>query len=236
MIATLQRFTSARHLVLAVAMTAALMPMGVRSAAAAATIQPGAYVGTSVGGCTLSFVLRDGGSNVYILTAGHCTKTVGERVKDENGVAFATVVARSNSGPSDDITLLRVDADKHGRVSPAVRSWGGPTGYTRASDTALGDRLYLYGYGAGFGLAEATRPRQGVLVSDNATTYAADTLAVNGDSGGPILHARTGKALGLVSQIGFSSATTDQGPTVEQVLAWASARGYGLTLQTAALN
>jgi len=196
-------------------------------------IQPGGLVQSSVGSCTLNFVFRDGAGRLYIGTAGHCTKGSGERMIAGDGNRFGTVVYSKNAG-NDDFALIQIDPDKYGSVNPAVRTWGGPTGYTTSSETSLGDRLLLYGYGLGFSLTATTRPRQGILVSDDANKYEADTLAVQGDSGGPFLHMATGKALGIVSH--FAVGYTDQGPTVERVLALSAAAGFTLSLVTAPLN
>jgi hypothetical protein len=52
-----------------------------------------------------------------------------------------------------------------------------------------------------------------------------------GDSGGPLVHRRTGKALGIVSRLCIG-ACTEEGPTVQGILAKAASRGFTVTLKT----
>jgi hypothetical protein len=231
-----------RAAILAFATIAVLaLPFG-GAHAADTIIQPGAEVTSSAGQCTLNFVFRGTTGKLYIGTAGHCVTRANERMYAATGEAFGTAVFSVDHG-NDDFTLIDIDASKLSLVNPAVRSFGGPKGYTTSSTVALGDELEIYGYGAGFGLTEPTRPRYGVLIDADANSYRAETMAVPGDSGGPFLQARTGKALGIVSHTGiddthiggltFPSPHTDIGPTVERILALCSAAGYKLTLVTA---
>jgi hypothetical protein len=52
-----------------------------------------------------------------------------------------------------------------------------------------------------------------------------------GDSGGPLVHVRTGKALGIVSRL-CAGACSEEGPTVQGILAKAAAAGFPVTLRT----
>jgi len=193
-------------------------------------LQPGTEVITPVGGCTLNFVFKDA-TNTYIGTAGHCADGPGGRVSTTGHGAWGTVVVDIDG--ATDFALIRVDAAKVSAVRSAVQHWGGPTGVVTASETATGDVLAIYGYGIGFSVNENTRPKQGVLISDSSTQYVADTWAVNGDSGGPVLHKATGKALGVISSYNLP-VSTDVGPTIPAIQAALAARGYNVVLQTAA--
>jgi hypothetical protein len=52
-----------------------------------------------------------------------------------------------------------------------------------------------------------------------------------GDSGGPLVHIETGKALGIVSELCVGTCS-EQGPTVQGLIAKAASRGYSVTLRT----
>lgn len=187
-------------------------------AGAATTIQPGTFVDTEGVGCTLSFVFTDG-TRTYIATAGHCAERDGARASVAGIGQFGTVVYRRHSG-SDDVALIRVDADKAGAVSPSVRDVGVPTGYTTAAETSIGDLIVLTGNGLIFGDTSVTRTRRGVLAADDQGEYLAEIAAIFGDSGGPVVHAATGKALGIVSGISIPTLppSTLVGTTVQRAL------------------
>ncbi len=197
-------------------------------------IQPGAQVSTPVGSCTLNFVFTDA-TNTYIGTAGHCADA-GDRVSNAAAGLFGTVVFDEDG--VTDFALIRVDAGKVGLVSAGVRQWGGPTGVASTSTAAAGDTLALYGFGIGFGSAAQTRPREGVLLSYNGVEYRAETAAVNGDSGAPLLDLDDGKAVGIISHFDLVAAppATDEGPTVDRIQARLAAAGFAVTLQTAAFH
>ncbi len=193
-------------------------------------IQPGSEVETPVGFCTLNFVFRKPSTGeLFIGTAGHCVEGTNGRVKTE-GVAWGTVVLDVDA--DTDFALIRIDSNRYSSVRPAVRHWGGPVGSTVASETQIGSQVVFFGYGMGFGSAETSRPRQGVLIGDSPDDYTADTLAVFGDSGGPLLHKPTGKALGIISSFNVP-ISTDAGPTMQHILGALAARGWNLQLQTA---
>lgn len=196
-----------------------------------AFLQPGTQVDTPVGQCTLNFVFKDA-TSTYLGTAGHCAEGTGGRVSTPGHGAWGTIVMDDDDV---DFALIRVDAAKVAVVRAAVQHWGGPTGIITAAQTSAGDLLAEYGYGIGFSANENTRAKQGVLLQDSNTQYIADTWAVNGDSGGPVLHKATGKALGIISSYNFFEVpqSTDIGPTLPAIQAALAARGYNVVLQTA---
>lgn len=205
--------------------------------ASAGSLRPGDRLDTNLGSCTLNFVYDGVGplaGRVYMGSAGHCT-SVGELV-DSNGVPNFGVTAYDNDDV--DFAFIEVLPAFVGIVNPTVLGHPNmPTGVTSwYSDTAVGDTLLLSGHGMGMGFSAATREKRiGALVSDNAERFVANAMLVNGDSGGPILHEKTGKALGIVSAYGFGAfpPSTDVGPTVAYILEVAAADGFPVELRPA---
>lgn len=193
-------------------------------------LQPGTEVETTEGYCTLNFVWK-GGGNTYIGTAGHCAGGVGDRVKTSGHGEWGTIVLDLDN--SADYALIRVDSDKVADVRAAVQHWGGPTGVATSGETSTGDLLVLHGYGEALYLAEPTQSKQGVLLGDGSQSYTADTWAVPGDSGAPILLKDDRRALGIVSSFNLP-ISTDIGPTMAHIEAQLRANGWNLQLQTAA--
>jgi hypothetical protein len=202
--------------------------------AADTQIQPGALIQSPVGQCTMNFIFEDpGNGKKYVGTAGHCIN-LNQTATTQNGGALGQAVFRQSNAQLD-FALIEIAVGRYGEINPAVRTWGGPTGATTSSETFTGDVLFEYGYGVGFGLLEATRPRIGVLQSDETQSYTADTGAVNGDSGAPLLHGPTGKALGIISHFNLVALppSTDAGPTVEWILQRLVAAGFNVQIVTA---
>jgi hypothetical protein len=199
------------------------------------TVQPGDYMETSVGACTLSFVYDGLGAQagkVFIGTAAHCVSKVGQAVRDEFGQTFGRVALIGNgSVTAQDYALIQVTPGVP--VSAAVKGWSSfPKGYTTSAETKLGDVVLVSGYGLGFNFLAATREkRYGAIVSDTSAEYRVVGLDTFGDSGGPFVHQRTGKAYGIVSRLCIGLCTS-QGPTVEGILSKAAARGFTIRLRT----
>jgi hypothetical protein len=152
---------------------------------------------------------------------------------DQNGLRIGTVAFRIQSG-DDDFSLIKIDAARYGEVNPAVRNWGGPTGSTVSTQTNTGDVLLLSGYGLAFSTLAQTRGRPGILANDTPTAYLAELPAIFGDSGGPVIEASTGRALGIVSGIAVTiPPSTLLGPTIEGTLKTLAAHGFAVQLVTA---
>jgi hypothetical protein len=208
--------------------------MAPAAAGAATTIQPGAYHETDVGSCTLNFIY-DGGGKTLAGTAAHCVTSIGQPVYDIDGVQFGTVAFIGDQNTTQrDYAFIAVDPEDVARVSPAVKGYPQyPKGSTVPADTNQGDQIQLSGYGLGFGTTTATQEgRKAVMGSDDASMYDVSGPIDWGDSGGPLVHIGTGKALGIVSRLCVGVLCTEEGPTVQGILADASAHGYPVTLRT----
>ena len=203
------------------------------TASAAVTLQPGAYHETDAGSCTLNFAYTGGGGTL-LGTAAHCVESIGQRVRDIEGVEFGSVAFIGNADATDtDFAFIRVDAEDVGRVSPAVKGWPAyPKGFTTPAETLTGDAIQLSGYGLGYGTTQPTQEqRQAIMGFDDASTYDVSGPIHWGDSGGPLVHRRTGKALGIVSRL-CPGACTEEGPTVQGIIAKAAAAGFSVSLRT----
>jgi Trypsin-like peptidase domain len=203
------------------------------AAQAAVTLQPGAYMETDVGSCTLNFAYA-GSGKTYLGTAAHCVESIGQPVRDIEGTAFGRVAFIANADVTEqDFAFIEVDAEDLGRVSPAVKGHPQyPKGSTVPTDTLSGDTIQLSGYGLGYDTTPATQERrQAVMGFDDAELYTVTGPIHWGDSGGPLVHIGTGKALGIVSRL-CAGTCSEEGPTVQGILAKAASRGFPVTLRT----
>lgn len=202
----------------------------------ASPIRPGASIRepgtTSDDFCTLNYVFYNpklASPPVYIGTAGHCTARLGQQIELSGGLDIGSVVYDSDkAGSAVDFSLIRLDPSMVSKTNPKVLGWGGPRGVVSTSALNVGDRLHMHGRGFVVGLNAATRSRAGVLASWTSTEYAADIPAVNGDSGAPLLHQPTGKALGIISRYGVFATppSTDTGPLMSWIFAALDTAGY----------
>ena len=207
-------------------------------AAAQDPIQPGDYMETGGSACTLNFVYDGTGAQAgktYLGTAAHCVSKVGDDVALEDGTVFGDVaLIGDENATAPDYAFVEVRPAFVSRVSPALK--GHPTlprgGYTRAADTAVGDRIQQSGYGIGANFTAVTREqRQSVLTYDNNEMHRILGYSIFGDSGGPYVHLPTGKAFGIVSRL-CVGLCEEEGPTVEGLLAKAAARGFTVQIRT----
>jgi hypothetical protein len=233
--------------------------MQASGAATTSAVQPGALLtrpdvehGSAyhVHRCTMSFVFHDAAGALYTGTTGEsdCTQAPGGAAFDENGarigrVVFSDCAAGAGAvpvvqecGTSDvSFTLIRIDRTRYADVDPAMRGWSGPVGLATPGSVAPGDPVLFTGNAYVEGDVAATRPRAGVLLSMDARHFTADTLATLGDSGGPVVDATDGLAIGIISDFGQSDMppTTDDGPTVAAIIADCAHHGIRLSLSTA---
>jgi Trypsin-like peptidase domain len=225
--ATMRRTLTTTLTTIAIAVTAPA------TAAAAGPLQPGAYHETDAGSCTLNFAYT-GGGKTYLGTAAHCVERIGQPVRDIDGETFGTVAFMGNADVTEwDFAFIEVEAEDLGRVSPAVKGHPSfPTGATTPTETLAGDSIQLSGYGLGYDTTPTTQERrQAVMGTDDAELYTVAGPIHWGDSGGPLVHIRTGKALGIVSRLCVGTCS-EEGPTVQGILAKAAAGGFPVTLRT----
>ena len=204
------------------------------SAQAQTALQPGAYMETDAGSCTLNFAYTGPGGQTLLGTAAHCVERVGQDVRDIDGATFGRVAFIADADTTrDDYAFVEVLPAHVARVSAAVKGHPAyPKGSTVPADTTTGDSIQLSGYGLGYGTTKATQEgRTAIFASDDAATYAVSGPIHWGDSGGPLVHIRTGKALGIVSRL-CAGTCTEEGPTVQGILSGAAARGFTVTLRT----
>jgi Trypsin-like peptidase domain len=214
-------------------LVALVLAVAPAAAQGAVTLQPGAYHETDAGSCTLNFVY-DGGGVTYLGTAAHCVDSVGQRTRDIEGVEFGSVAFIGDENSTAwDFAFIRVDAEDLGRVSAAVKGYPAyPKGSTVPADTVFGDSIQISGYGLGYDTTKATQEgRSALFASDDASIYSVNGPIHWGDSGGPLVHKLTGKALGIVSRLCVGPCT-EEGPTVQGILAKAASRGFAVTLRT----
>lgn len=191
-----------------------------------------------MGYCTYNFAYYTPGTakaapKAYIGTAGHCTDTLGERMRHPELGEIGTVVYDSDLVQSPvDFSLVELDPAIVSKTNPTVLHWGGPTRVINEEDLAVGEQIDVYGYGVGVGINEATRPRYGYLVGFTENEYQADMPAVNGDSGAPLLHHQSGAALGIISRYGIEGVppSTDMGPLMPWILEELGKAGFNVRL------
>jgi hypothetical protein len=214
-------------------LAATALAVALPGSALAVTLQPGAYHETDAGSCTLNFAYSGGGKTL-LGTAAHCVESIGQPVRDIDGVTFGKVAFIGDADSTEwDFAFIEVDPEDVGRVSPAVKGHPSyPRGSTVPTDTLSGDAIQLSGYGLGYGTNPTTQEkRQALMGFDNTELYDVTGPIHWGDSGGPLVHIRTGKALGIVSRL-CVGACSEEGPTVQGILAKAAQRGFPVTLRT----
>lgn len=221
-----------------------------------APIQPGGLGSRILDGCTHNFVFHDDRDLLYIGTAGHCASNVGLEVGDEvrlhhdgsriGEFAFIHPPSVRFVGESpvlhpdqfvsgfdlDDFALIAIDAERYEDVSPMVRQWGGPTGIPALTEPQPGDVVAMYGHG--LGVPHEAGGRQGILESYDEKGFGALFPVSRRDSGSPVIHAGTGKAIGVVLRIiGSRASEVVAGLTVERALELAADGGFEFKLVTA---
>jgi hypothetical protein len=205
-------------------------------AAHAASIQPGDFMHSGGKSCTLGFVAMSGG-DTFFLTAAHCVEPSAP-VELADGTILGDTVAEGDSAEEPSVSamdwaLIHVRPHLVPSVVGSVRGTGGtPTGVALEGETGFGDLIKHSGYGLGFELTNVTREqRYGVLVDQSDREWAAIGTDIFGDSGGPVTHVATGRAVGLVSRLCLGTCTSI-GPTIEGIFEQAAVAGYPLTLRT----
>lgn len=214
-------------------------------AAGAVTIQPGMQADLRPGGgsCTMNFVFDGLGKDrgrVFIGTAAHCSVHDGDAALRDEVYAGEEPIGRvamvgNAEDHADDYMLVEILTSLHGSVVPEVRGHPGmPTGFTTGASVAADDQVLFSGYGLAFGQTQPTREeREGQLVKADDGYYQVFGPLMQGDSGGPVLHGPSGRALGTVSGNCSDVGCLGDGPTVQGILARVRARGMELQLRLA---
>jgi hypothetical protein len=162
--------------------------------------------------CTLGFVYTDRSGITYITTAGHCIAAEGKQhswapgkgpvAQDSRGKAFGRFVFGALKG-NYDVALIQVN--KGVSVKSSLCHFGGPTGLT--TSRAAGLRTIEH-YGNATGISAALPARTGlVLGMEDPWTVPALIPSFKGDSGGPVVTAGTGKAVGYITSLTVSVNT-----------------------------
>lgn len=203
----------------------------VASSAHAGPVQP--HPGDAItveggGGCTLGFLFAgsDGGS--YMSTAGHCVgpdaaprrtwaKGAGPVVSTEQGRIGRVVFAEDTKDPEVrddyDFALVRLDAGVQG--SPAIRSFGPPTGvnHEQAADPVV---LRVHGHGLVVSLVSQDRELLAPNTKNKDHVYAHGPVLF-GDSGAPVIDEQgraVGTVLGAGARLGSGDTLNDATPNI----------------------
>ncbi len=195
-------------------------------------LQPGDVVTIAGAGCTVNFVYDGIGSQagkVFIGVAAHCGEP-GNIASSTQYPNFGTVVYDDDA--LNDFALIQVTTAGAPHVSGAGRGRPGlPTGVLQVGGAGAGDVLLYSGHGMVFGSSTATQERRvGVLTSFTTSIYCSVSPTIFGDSGGPVMHQETGKAVGIVSGI-VSGPCLDTGPTVQAGINRAAIDGFPIGLR-----
>jgi len=213
------------------ALGAGLLPPAAASAwapAATATVHPGVQVFTEGGQCTANFVFQ-GGGDVYLGQAAHCSGTGGQTETDgctsgslplgtpvevtgaskPGTLAYSSWLAMQASGETDpdacafnDLALIRIDPADVGQVNPSVPRFGGPIGIGTVG--GLGSTVYSYGNSSLRGGITQLSPKQGIVVQDQGNGWSHNvvtlTPGIPGDSGSGFMN-QSGQAIGVLSTL-----------------------------------
>jgi hypothetical protein len=207
---------------------------GVRIAVVDLEGDPVTQEGMAIGGCTGGFVfdgVKDDTGKTYLGTAAHCVRHVGEAVSLlETGEEFGDV-AYLGDPEVYDVALIAIRKEFLPRVKAGMRGHEdvpkrvASPGRTKAGDAVLVNDLVVV-------------PKDpGSLVRDDARNYVVDAPIIPFDSGGPLVHVRSGGALGVVSlgndcAAGPFECATYSGPTVHGALGEYARHGFTLRLRT----
>lgn len=193
---------------------------------------------SSTGGCTLNFVFDGVGAlegDVYLGTAAHCVGFVGQSVSSSPYANFGTVaIIGSADWARSDWAFILVKPEFEQFVRAAVKGHPEyPTGIAAFGETLPGDPIQLSGYGMIFGATTATQEKRvGALTIHEKDRVQIAAPVIFGDSGGPIVHIPTGKALSLNSRLCGGGACTEIGPAYDNIMVQAAKRGFTVELRT----
>ncbi|MGB0652271.1 MAG: trypsin-like peptidase domain-containing protein [Thermoplasmatota archaeon] len=242
----------------------ALLLVGLFVAAATTNVQafppddiaPGDQINTGGSLCTLAFVMDGQGANAgktYFATAGHCVGHVGQTVRfagfGGNGVlGTVAFIAPHDTGNfrATDYAFIEVTSDRPVLTQPRGLAWAPTSGVGQADDYAVGQFAGVSGYGSGFGFTDVTAEnRMGMMTGTADGVYYGLFPHNFGDSGGPVFHYPSGRALGIVSGYGTTGYLLSvnpsqpyvilpvqfEGPTMAHAISHAAGHGFHVSLR-----
>lgn len=171
------------------------------------------------GGCTLGFLFAGSDGASYMSTAGHCVggderpkrtwaKDAGPLVSTDQGPIGRVVFAEDTKDPDvrDDYDFALVRLDPRVKGSPAIRSYGVPTGINDAQATGP-EVLRIYGHG--LVVSQVSRGRELFAPNTrNKNHVYAHGPVLFGDSGAPVID-EEGRAVGTVLGAGLRVGSGD---------------------------
>ena len=218
-----------------------------------AKLRPGSRIKPS--DCTVGFLYVDPVKEVYYLgTAAHCTDSADGTTLDGTGTRvvledpdtggdfgeIGTVVYDSDGpipiapgldDPSGgvDFSLIQLDPGINLIANPQEISLQGPTGYLSCADLVAGDSVAFYGHGTVFSATGLLMSRVGTVLRCNPFENHAEVgiPVYGGDSGGPLLHQGSGKAIGHCSASLAAVPAYMIAPTMDFVFSSLAAAGFG---------
>ena len=139
------------------------------------------------------------------------------RLNRSVGSAEAAEVDRVRLGGRLDVELLVEVGER--RLTRVVAAGLHPSPITHADFVTTTTHKTLRG------------PRGGLILCREADKPEIDKKLFPGVQGGPLVHIGTGRALGIVSRL-CAGTCSEEGPTVQGILAKAASRGFSVTLRT----
>ena len=160
-----------------------------------ATVHPGVQTFTEGAQCTANFVF-EGGADVYIGQAAHCSGTgaatdtdgcdagtlpLGTQVEVTGAsrpgtLAYSSWITMQANGETDpdacafnDFALIKLDPADVGSVNPSVPGFGGPSGVGTVEGT--GDSVYSYGNSSLRQGITFLSPKQGILIQNEGNGW-----------------------------------------------------------------
>lgn len=218
-----------------------------------ATVHPGVQTYTEGGQCTANFIYQ-GGSDVYIGQAAHCSGT--GAATDTNGcdagslplgtpvevtgaehpgtLAYSSWIAMQAKGETDpdacafnDLGLVKLHPDDVDDVNPSIPGYGGPTGVGGVEGT--GETVYSYGNSSLRQGITLLSPKQGVLIQNEGNGWSHTVLTVSpgipGDSGSAFING-SGQAIGSLSTLQLAPLAGGNGVSdIAKEIAYMQANG-----------
>lgn len=173
-------------------------------------IRPGAQVSSPLGGCTMSWILKDAQGIFYATIAGHCGE-VGDNIRlSSTGATIGQMIYSKDQPIGEDFGVFRIFSNFNNQVNATLCAWGGPTSvWSGAGGSHV---VRHFGFGLGVGSVPPARARTGALGYVSPVAFTFTGVAMPGDSGSPARLA-SGEALGVITDL-TSVRTPGTGPLV----------------------